>query len=295
MHHLLEATSLTGRLLLWRHTLLRRFSQIGLLVLFLGTLNWSWSLAGAPLLVGNLGASEFAGVLPMADPFATLQILFTGVWPATRVLVGAAIILGLYAFLFGRAFCAWVCPLNMVTDLAAALRRRLGIRNIVNLPRNTRYTVLAASLILSMATGVAAFEWISPIGMLHREIIFGVGLGWMAVTGVFVLDLVAVKRGWCGHLCPLGAFYSLVGGRTARLAVAFDKESCTHCGECAEICPEPQVLNLRQAERSGRVGHECTNCGECVSYCPEGSLKFEFLRKPRSVSPTNDTSSRRAS
>lgn len=52
----------------------------------------------------------------------------------------------------------------------------------------------------------AAFEWISPIGMAHREIIYGVGIGLLFLVGIFLFDLLVVKHGWCGHLGPLGAF-----------------------------------------------------------------------------------------
>jgi ferredoxin-type protein NapH len=181
----------------------------------------------------------------MADPFAVLQILLTRAMPEVEVLIGAAIILLLYGLIAGRSFCAWVCPLNLVTDLAGWLRRRLSIRDLLYLPRSTRYMVLLAALLLSAITAVAAFEWISPIGMLHRELVYGIGLGWIAVLGIFIFDLFVIRHGWCGHLCPLGAFYALLGKRSARLVVGFDAASCTHCAECATVCPEPQVLNLK--------------------------------------------------
>jgi ferredoxin-type protein NapH len=50
---------------------------------------------------------------------------------------------------------------------------------------------------------------------MHREIIFGLGLGWTALVGLFLFDWLVVKHGWCGHLCPLGAFYSVIGRHTA--------------------------------------------------------------------------------
>jgi ferredoxin-type protein NapH len=126
---------------------------------------------------------------------------------------------------------------------------------------------------------VAAFEWISPIGMLHRELIFGLGLGWTAVLGVFLFDLFILRNGWCGHLCPLGAFYALIG-RLAQIRIRFDAPSCTHCGECARLCPEPQVLNLREAAAAGMIASgECTNCGRCITICPEDSLHFDLRRR----------------
>jgi ferredoxin-type protein NapH len=289
--------SLSGKLRVWRLLLLRRGMQLGILLLFLGSVRWGWEIAGKPLLNGNLSSAELLGSIPMADPFAALQILLTGYLPLQEVLLGAALILGIYALPGGRTWCSWVCPLNMVTDLAAWLRRRLGINDLFRLSRNLRYTVLALTLVLSVLTGVAAFEWISPIGMLHRELIYGIGFGWVAVLGVFLFDLFILRNGWCGHLCPLGAFYALVG-RMAQLRVRFDTPTCTHCGECARVCPEPQVLNLKQAAMAGMIASgECSNCGRCIGVCPEGTLQFslrQLIDKPQLTQATEPRQRRAA-
>jgi ferredoxin-type protein NapH len=276
-------SSFGGKLRVWRYLILRRVSQFTILALFFGTFHYGWTLFGQPVLRGNLSASEFAGVIPMADPFATLQIFLTQHVLETRVLIGAGIILLLYGFLGGRTFCSWVCPVNMITDGANWLRTRFGLKNVFVLSRGTRYIVLAMALILSVLTGVAAFEWISPIGMFHREVIYGIGLGWMALLGIFLFDLVILRDGWCGHLCPLGGFYALLGNRTAQLRVRIDAAGCTNCGECAAVCPEPQVLNLKRLEAKGFVASgECTNCGRCTPVCPENVLSFDWRwRIPR--------------
>lgn len=277
MHQLLDPQDFIGKIRVWRFVILRRISQLGILLLFYGTAHWGWGLFGEPLLSGNLSGSELLGLVPMADPFATLQILAARVLPETEVLLGALLIMLLYGLIAGRVFCSWVCPVNLVTDFAGWMRRKLNIRDLLYLPRNTRYMLLPAALLLSLITGVAAFEWISPIGMLHRELIYGIGLGWIAVLGIFILDLFVLRHGWCGHLCPLGAFYALLGRRSARLVVSFDASSCTHCAECAVVCPEPQVLNLKKLDQAGRVEPgECSACGRCVGGCPEGSLRFHW-------------------
>lgn len=288
--------TLFGKLRVWRYLLLRRLLQLGVLLLFFGTVNWNWSIAEQPLLSGNLSSSELLGIIPLADPFAVLQIILTGQLPLQEVLVGAAIILVFVAIIGGRTWCAWVCPLNMVTDLAAWARRRLRINDVFKLSRNIRYTVLTLALILSVLTGVAAFEWISPISMLHRELIYGIGAGWIAVFGVCLFDLFILRNGWCGHLCPLGAFYALVG-RLAQLRIAFDTPTCTHCGECAKICPEPQVLNMKAASKAGMIASgECTNCGRCIGICPEDTLKFDLRQhiKAQQLSDTTESQQRRA-
>jgi len=289
--------SFAGKLRVWRWLLLRRAVQLGVLLLFFATVRWGWTAAGRPVLSGNLSSSELFGLVPMADPFAVLQIMLTGHWPLQEVLLGAALILALYTALGGRVWCAWVCPVNMVTDLAAWLRRRLGINDLFRLSRNIRYTVLALTLILSVLTGVAAFEWISPISMLHRELIYGIGLGWTAVLGVFLFDLFILRHGWCGHLCPLGAFYALVG-KLALLRLQFDTPTCTHCGECARVCPEPQVLNLKEAAAAGMIASgECSNCGRCIGVCPEGTLEFNLrhlIKRPQQPETTEPRQRRAA-
>lgn len=276
-HLKLANRSIGARLWSWRYVVLRRLSQFGLLLLFFGTAHWAWQWPEkTPLLTGNLSGSEFIGLIPMADPFAALQIFLTGHVLHETAILGAAIVLGFYLLLGGRVFCAWVCPVNAVTDLAGWLRTRLPIPPMFHLSRNTRYFVLAASLVLSALTGLAAFEWVSPIGMMHREIVFGLGAGAMALAAIFLFDLLILKNGWCGHLCPLGGFWSLVG-RVALVRVRFDKTTCSHCGECGRVCPEPQVLNLKHLDESGVVDSgECSNCGRCTALCPEGSLSFDL-------------------
>lgn len=268
--------TLSGKLWAWRYLILRRVTQFSVLLLFFATAHWAWVVAGQPLISGNLSASSLLGVIPLADPFAVLQILFSRHMLATEVLIGAAIVLVFYALIGGRVFCSWVCPVNPVTDLAGWLRNRFDLANALHLNRNLRYYVVALVLVLSLVAGLAAFEWVSPIAMLHRELIFGIGMGLIGVAGIFLFDLMVVRHGWCGHLCPLGAFYALVG-KAAQVRIRFDETTCTRCGECIRVCPEPQVLNLNQAARLGRVASgECTNCGRCVPVCPEDSLSFDL-------------------
>ena len=276
-------STLTGKLKVWRFIIYRRIVQLATLLLFFGTAHWGWTVASEPVLMGNLSSSTLLGTIPLADPFAVMQIFLTRHVLETEVILGAGIVLLLYTLVGGRVWCSWVCPINMVSDLSSWLRRRLPIKDRFVLSRNVRYTVLVLSLILSVLTGVAAFEWVSPISMFHRELIFGIGMGWMAVLGVFIFDLLVLRDGWCGHLCPLGAFYGLVG-KVSPLRIMFDTPTCTHCGECARVCPEPQVLNLKKATEAGMIASgECTNCGRCITICPENTLSFG-LRKFNSAS-----------
>jgi ferredoxin-type protein NapH len=270
----------------WRYLILRRVVQLGVLLLFFGTLHWGWALFGQPLLAGNLSSSMLLGQVPLTDPFATTQILLTGHLPQTEGLLGAGLVLAFFLLVGGRVWCSWVCPVNVVTDFAGWLHQNTWRKNLFSLPRGLRYTVLALALLLSLMIGLPAFEWVSPIGATHREILYGVGLGWTALLGLFLFDWLVLKHGWCGHFCPMGAFYGLLASRTAQLRVKFDRDTCDGCGDCAVVCPEPQVLNLKRLNEDGQVlSGECTNCGRCIPVCPQASLAFGWRLRTGSFVP----------
>lgn len=263
--------SMTNFLKHYRFLALRRVSQVSILFLYFAA-----NAYGLKVLQGTLSASLLFGTIPLADPFAILQMLSAGAVLAFDVLIGGLIVLVIYMGFIGRAFCSWVCPINIVTDSANWLRKALYLEKVerkIWLGRNTRYWVLGLSLVLSFITGVGAFEMVSPIAMLHRGIVFGVGMGVAAVACIFLFDLFAVKNGWCGHICPLGAFYSLAS-KQSLLRVKHDQPHCTLCMKCKDVCPEKQVLDI-VGKRSGDIAWgECTNCGRCIEVCEDDALSF---------------------
>ncbi|MBS4097655.1 MAG: quinol dehydrogenase ferredoxin subunit NapH [Sulfuricella sp.] len=253
---------------------LRRFSQLGILALFL-----LGPLAGVWIVKGNLTYSLTLGVLPLTDPFILLQTLATGHIPEKLGLIGAAIILTFYFLVGGRVFCSWVCPVNLVTDAAAWLRTRLGIKGGAHISRKTRYWILGMTLLAALVSGTIVWELVNPVSMLHRGLIFGIGMTWTIVLAVFLFDLLVSQNGWCGHLCPMGAFYSLVGMKSPLKVAATHRIECNDCMDCYAACPEPQVIKpALKGEASGAspviLSPNCTNCGRCIDVCGKDVFRF---------------------
>lgn len=265
-----DAVASKGWLAAHRWLLLRRLSQLGILALFL-----IGPLAGVWIVKGNLNFSYTLGVLPLTDAFVGAQTLVTGHLPERLGLIGLAIVLVFYLLVGGRSYCAWVCPINPVTDAAHWLRTRLGIQTNAHVSSKTRFWLLGMSLLLSAVTGTLAWELINPISMLHRGLIFGLGAAWMIVLAVFLFDLFVMKRGWCGHLCPTGAAYSLLGRASVVRVTAAKREACNDCMDCYQVCPEPKVI--RPALKGvGPVilSDQCTNCGRCIDVCSKDVFGF---------------------
>lgn len=258
-----------------KYLILRRFTQISIMFLYIIANIW-----GINILTGNLSSSLLFGLIPLSDPYAVLQMFFAGAILTIDIIVGALIILVFYAIFGGRIFCSWVCPVNLITDLADYLRRKLEFNKIQKkqpASRNIRYWVIGISLIISVILGITAFEFISPISMIHRGIIFGLGLGWAAMLVIFLFDLFVLKNGWCGHICPLGGFYSLVG-KYSLIRVHHNVDNCTECMKCKEVCPEDQVLFMITKESLPVLSGECTNCARCIEVCDDDALNFSIKK-----------------
>ena len=80
-----------------RYLILRRIVQVTLLILYFGANAYGWTI-----LQGNLSSSLILGTVPMADPYALLQMLSAGALLAADVLVGGLIALLFYGVIGGR-------------------------------------------------------------------------------------------------------------------------------------------------------------------------------------------------
>ncbi|HAS6475517.1 TPA: quinol dehydrogenase ferredoxin subunit NapH [Vibrio parahaemolyticus] len=252
-----------------RFLVLRRLCQLTIIALF---------MVGPTLgvLTGNLSSSMLLDTVPLSDPLIVLQAWATGHIPEFNALLGVVIVVVFYAILAPRAFCAWVCPLNIVTDLAAWLRRKFNIKASYRWSPAIRYWLIPVLMLGSALSGAILWTWLDPVAALHRGLVFGMGAGWVLIALVFVLDLLLVEHGWCGHLCPLGATYGVIGRKSLLRVTAVRREDCTKCMDCFYVCPEPEVLRQPLKEGDRRVmDQNCISCGRCLDVCPEHVFEFK--------------------
>ncbi len=252
-----------------RFLLLRRAIQLAIIGLF---------IAGPTVGVfkGNLSSSTLFDVVPFTDPLLLLQTISAGHLPELTAILGALIVVAFYALIAPRAFCGWVCPLNIVTDAAAWLRRKLNLKASYTWSKQLRYWLIPVLLIGSALSGTVLWVWIDPVSALHRGLIFGFGASWVLILLVYLLDLLLVEHGWCGHLCPLGATYGIIGRKSLIRVTATQRDACTKCMDCFNVCPEPQVLREPLKQGDIRVmEQDCISCGRCIDVCSEKVFEFK--------------------
>jgi ferredoxin-type protein NapH len=255
--------------------LLRRISQISILGLFL-----LGPLAGLWFVKGNLSSSLTLEFLTLTDPYVLLQSLFAGHVMQSTAINGALIVLVFYVLVGGRVYCSWVCPINIVTDAANWLRKKLDIKGQgLRFSINTGYWIFAMTLIVASLTQSIAWELVNPVSILYRGVLYGMGAAWLIILAIFLFDVFVSRRGWCAHLCPVGIFYGLLGSKSILRVTAKNREQCNDCMDCFSVCPESQVIKpaLKKLTddknpliQSGR----CTNCARCIDVCNQNVFSF---------------------
>ena len=285
----------------FRWSWLRHAVQAAALVLFAApVLAAGWSLFGTSVggdaatpaqlpFFGSLSSSSIGG-LDILDPFGALQVIAASKTFELDWLLAALPVLIVYGLIRGRAFCGWVCPVNLLLEIVDFARRKLRIDvREMPVPRHAKLWIALAVLGLSALTGVPVFEAFSPISAVNKGILFG------AVTGVWVLLAIVLTelfwgyRVWCRSLCPLGGFYEALG-RFGQVNVKIDPAACIHCDACKHAClSDPAILEpaLDGCDAIVRAG-DCMACGSCIDACPTRALSFTLGRASKPAAPNGE-------
>ena len=154
---------------------------------------------------------------------------------------------------------------------------------------DSRHLVLLGSILTATIFGFPVFCLICPIGLSFATIFLVISLfgggditwGVILVPALLILE-VTVFRKWCSHICPLGAFMSLLNRPNKRvLKPVRAEEACIEakggtCGRCAAACEvkiDPRNL------AAGTHVSECTTCRACVDACPVHVITLPLLAK----------------
>ncbi len=274
-------------------TVARRAVQLAMLALFcVPLLAAGWGLAGAlgvggaeaatpaeGLFYGTLSSSSAMGVT-LLDPLAVAEMAAASRTVDPMWLVGVLPVVAVYGILRGRAFCGWVCPVNLLGEGVDRLRRLLKIPDAgFSLPRRAKVAVAVSVVVLSGALAIPAFELFSPIGAVSKGLAVGAFAGVATLLAVLACDLLGPRRLWCRSVCPLGGCYEVLG-KVGQLNVAVDHSACIHCGRCEQACLcDPSILAPALEGRSPIIAAgDCMACGACIDACPVDALRFRLGR-----------------
>ncbi|NHJ02558.1 MAG: 4Fe-4S binding protein [Candidatus Heimdallarchaeota archaeon] len=186
-------------------------------------------------------------------------------------------LLFLTAFLAGRVFCAYACPLGAWQELLSFLsfksdmERQKNVKFRIDLPTKfatrIRWIFVASLFFLASMFNWILLEELNPFtgfSNLHNINSFVLTLPFIAFSLVSVTSIF-LYRPWCRFLCPFGAGSAFIARFSEQKYIR--TIACTDCKLCEQICP------TQEAYRDSLKG-ECYYCNRCLDICPHDAIKF---------------------
>lgn len=235
-------------------------------------------------------------VHPMARAAQTLQISLA----ASSVALGVTAFWLVVTFLFGRLYCASVCPIGIISDLFLGVRRaipRLNLpfryRHPSHIGRNLLWVyvlsvIFGISIVVfiiepyNMARNIAAMANTQAIastwGTVGRGAVTGIAIGILSLLFI-AISSIWHGREFCSRFCPLGTALGFVQEH-ARMHIEIDPDRCDSCGICEDRCRTQSIKVVSRYVDQTR----CVRCFDCVADCPRGAIRYQ-LNKNRPASP----------
>ena len=167
--------------------------------------------------------------------------------PEISLLAFSLLALLIFTFIFGRAFCSWICPFGAILDLSGKIANTLGIER-KELPevvqdRNIKFGILFGFVIIGAVLGREVFCDICPLGTLYRTTgPFAYYFPWLLMFplailfGFMIIAFLYKPRTWCMYVCPLGALIA-AEDKVSIMRVQLPSDACIECRQCEKICP----------------------------------------------------------
>ena len=159
----------------------------------------------------------------------------------------------IFTLLFGRIFCASVCPFGAIQDVV--LLKPVKVPDWLGSGLSMLAWAVLAGAVLFAATGSAfiicqydPFVWFFRLGADVSMLIAG---------ACVLLIAVFVGRPYCRYLCPLGALMRPLS-KVSKFRVTITPDECIKCRLCEDSCPfgaihrPTEPLGGRERDRSRR-------------------------------------------
>lgn len=215
----------------------------------------------------------------------------------------------LLTLLFGRVYCAVLCPLGTLQDIISNISgRRRGKKNRFHFsPAKSllRYAMLVLfiiaivagiSIIVSILDPYAAYgrmasNFFAPLYRLGNNLSAWVAeradsyafysttvwiKGWItfgiASITLIITGILAWRHGrtYCNTICPVGTFLGFLS-KFSLFRLTFNEDKCTKCKACERGC-KSSCIDVKTLN----IDHSrCVACFNCIEKCKFGAMTFK--------------------
>ncbi|MDE6018416.1 MAG: 4Fe-4S binding protein [Muribaculaceae bacterium] len=214
---------------------------------------------------------------------------------AIQASLGATVVWIVATMLFGRIYCATVCPVGTIQDIAIWIRRKVNPKKKFRFEEGNkfRYAVLVAylgSLIVGiLAVGYVIEPWnimrnaaslVRPDDTAMTWGAIGISLAIGGAAGITAIVAILIwawlgGRNFCTALCPIGTALGCMHSQ-ALMHIAIDPDKCISCMKCEDICSAKCIKVEQRIVDNSR----CIRCFDCTAVCPNDAIRFQ-LNKDR--------------
>jgi ferredoxin len=225
----------------------------------------------------------------------TRTVIFPGaILPTASNPHSIAVMIGLWmaaTLVLGKGWCAYGCFFGGIEEGIAAMPRKARIRKIDGRWRLVPWAVLAAIVLLSLATLAPTYcEWLCPFKTITEyaevrsiETAIQAGIFLSLFLGlVIVLPWLTKKRTQCAFFCPFGAFQSLFN-KIHIFEIRIRRDECKDCVSCQNSCPTMALS--KQSVADGKTLINCMHCGACVDVCHKDAAVWHIKGTPVGAAP----------
>ena len=236
------------------------------------------------------------------------------------------IIILLITALSGRIYCSLICPLGILQDIIACIKRKINLTRKYRFikPVNVlRYGFLICTILVLITGSVSLVSLLDPysnygrissgllrpvytglnnlattilgklnIYLLQPETIFPAR--WQVyvypciILGVILWLSISYGRMYCNTVCPVGTLLGLLS-RISLFRIRINKGLCTKCGDCVISCKASCIsINKQQIDFS-----RCVACFNCIKACPEHATGYSRALSASGISPRSSGRQRR--
>lgn len=199
-----------------------------------------------------------APLMPME--FTGMVHLALGTQALTPGILGILVVLVL-AFIAGRSFCAHICPVGSVQELASDIPLKK-----IDISRTRMLEMVRFGIFIAIIAAGLYFINLMEYTGIYDFFSLTLSVGFFIFATLLALS-VLIYRPVCRIFCPFGVLFSLAGHFSRNLLVRTG--ACINCKKCEKACP------VHCAEK-GKSKRECYLCGRCTKICPvNGALVYK--------------------
>ena len=202
--------------------------------------------------------------------------------------------------LFGRIYCATVCPVGTLQDLVVWSRRRLDPKHAFRYaPPGKIWILILLAYVGSLVAGILTVAYvIEPWNIMRNAAsavrpadteatcqAAGISIGAGVAAGAVMIAAVLIcswkwGRVFCTTVCPIGTALGCLHSQTL-MHIAIDPDKCIGCMKCEDVCASRCIKVTERLVDNSR----CVRCFDCTAVCPNDAIRFQLNRSRNRQTP----------